>query len=196
MNLALLAKWRWWYLLGEGGLWNHIRNAWYGVCHPSPHLIADNLKRSISPLGPPLISKSLLTLVSRGTIRLRATTLALVPPSTHHFIVSLCILLIYPTAAYQLREIPSLLITNGPLDISSQAIFELDTFGELSSLRIIVRVELSKFHKLRSIFCNRHITLFQFQKLNFLLGSDILRKVPTQKFSSEHGPGHNRTILL
>lgn len=38
VNLALLAKWRWRFLLGDGGLWREIITARYGVCHPSPHL--------------------------------------------------------------------------------------------------------------------------------------------------------------
>lgn len=38
VNLALLAKWRWRYLLGDGGLWQDILTACYGVCYPSPHL--------------------------------------------------------------------------------------------------------------------------------------------------------------
>jgi len=38
VNLALLAKWRWRYLTGEGGLWREIIHARYGGCHPSPHL--------------------------------------------------------------------------------------------------------------------------------------------------------------
>jgi len=38
VNLALLAKWRWRYLLGDGGLWRDILIACYGVCYPSPHL--------------------------------------------------------------------------------------------------------------------------------------------------------------
>lgn len=38
VNLALLAKWRWHYLLGDGGLWWDILNAHYGVFYPSPHL--------------------------------------------------------------------------------------------------------------------------------------------------------------
>jgi len=32
------AKWRWRFLLGDGGLWRDILIARYGVCHPSPHL--------------------------------------------------------------------------------------------------------------------------------------------------------------
>lgn len=38
VNLALLAKWRWRYLLGEGGIWKDIIFARYGGCFPSPHL--------------------------------------------------------------------------------------------------------------------------------------------------------------
>jgi len=38
VNLALLAKWRWRYLLGEGGIWRDIICARYGGCLPSPHL--------------------------------------------------------------------------------------------------------------------------------------------------------------
>ena len=38
VNLALLAKWRWCHLLGDGGLWRDILIARYGDCHPSPHL--------------------------------------------------------------------------------------------------------------------------------------------------------------
>ena len=38
VNLALLAKWRWRFLLGDGGLWCDILIARYEVCHPSPHL--------------------------------------------------------------------------------------------------------------------------------------------------------------
>jgi len=38
VNLALLAKWRWRYLLGEGGVWRDISFARYGGCLPSPHL--------------------------------------------------------------------------------------------------------------------------------------------------------------
>jgi hypothetical protein len=38
VNLALLAKWRWRYLLEEGGLWRDLLIARYGVCYPSPHL--------------------------------------------------------------------------------------------------------------------------------------------------------------
>jgi len=37
VNLALLAKWRWRYLLGEGGIWRDIIFARYGGCLPSPH---------------------------------------------------------------------------------------------------------------------------------------------------------------
>jgi len=38
VNLALLAKWRWRYLVGDGGIWNNIISARYGGCLPSPHL--------------------------------------------------------------------------------------------------------------------------------------------------------------
>jgi hypothetical protein len=38
VNLALLAKWRWRFLLEEGGLWRDILIARYDVCYPSPHL--------------------------------------------------------------------------------------------------------------------------------------------------------------
>jgi len=38
VNLALLAKWRLRYLVGDGGIWRDIISARYGGCHPSPHL--------------------------------------------------------------------------------------------------------------------------------------------------------------
>ena len=38
VNLALLAKWWWRYLLENGGIWKEIVLARYGGCHPSPHL--------------------------------------------------------------------------------------------------------------------------------------------------------------
>lgn len=38
VNLALLAKWRWRYLLRDGGIWRDIVSVRYGDCHPSPHL--------------------------------------------------------------------------------------------------------------------------------------------------------------
>jgi len=38
VNLALLAKWQWRYLIGEGGLWRDILIARYEECYPSPHL--------------------------------------------------------------------------------------------------------------------------------------------------------------
>lgn len=38
VNLALLGKWRWRYLIGDGGLWHDILTARYGACSPSPHI--------------------------------------------------------------------------------------------------------------------------------------------------------------
>lgn len=38
VNLALLAKWRWRYLMGEGGGWRDIIFSRYSGCLPSPHL--------------------------------------------------------------------------------------------------------------------------------------------------------------
>jgi len=38
VNLALLAKWQWQFLVGEGDIWRDIIFAHYGGCHPSPHL--------------------------------------------------------------------------------------------------------------------------------------------------------------
>lgn len=38
VNLALLGKWRWRFLVGDGGVWRNIILARYGECHPSPDL--------------------------------------------------------------------------------------------------------------------------------------------------------------
>jgi hypothetical protein len=38
VNLALLSKWRWRYLLEDRGIWRDIISVRYGGCQPSPHL--------------------------------------------------------------------------------------------------------------------------------------------------------------
>src|ERR1051325_4006521 len=59
-------------------------------------------------------------------------------------------------------------------------------------MSIILR-QLSKF---RSILTDSLVALLEFQKLNLLLTSDILRKIPPQKSSSEHSPSQCNTILF
>ena len=86
------------------------------------------------------------------------------------------------------QEAEDRLVSNNLLDLRAQPVLKLDTLRKLSICLTVVRIKLSQLRKLCSILNNRHIPLLQLKELNFLLTTNIFRKVLPQKLPTEHSP--------